>query len=186
MLTSSSHGMLSMGYPLWKKERKKKSCSPYLSNKAGKQNIKYVAVAEAAKTGSYKLKAEKMAARIKTRQDLPSPHPRALLSGVLSRHPLPQPWVNAVELVTFRSTPWRGGGRKATDMCTVKACRDQTEAVGSAPVTQGRAALAGSPPCREEVPSPCSRAAECLLPSRPLWEAAAAWIHQETSYLQDP
>lgn len=82
------------GLPLMKerKEKKKKSCSPYLSNKAGKQNIKYAVVAEAAKTGSYKLKAEKMAASIKTRQDpFLLPTPRHFSGWVLSLRPLPHP-----------------------------------------------------------------------------------------------
>lgn len=125
MLTSSLHGMLSMGYPLWKKERKKKkSCSPYLSNKAGKQNIKYVVVAEAAKTGSYKLKAEKMAASIRTRQDpLLLPTPRAfLLRGSCPSTPLPRPWVNAVRTSNFQIHTMRGWGKTTNMSHEMKAC----------------------------------------------------------------
>ena len=83
------------GLPLMKErkeKKKKKSCSPYLSNKAGKQNIKYAVVAEAAKTGSYKLKAEKMAASIKTRQDpflLPTPEARLWVGPVPPPPPTP-------------------------------------------------------------------------------------------------
>lgn len=193
--------MLSMGYPLWEKGReKKKSCSPYLSNKAGKQNIKYVVVAEAAKTGSYKLKAEKMAASIETRQDpLLLPAPKApLLGGSRPSTPLPPPWVNAIRTSNFQIHAMRGGGQRRTPnntRCTKRrhaARRNQmennvlantSEQRTTGQLEQGRAHTVQR---REEIPSPCSQAVECLLLYRLLWEAGATWIHQETSYLQDP
>lgn len=183
-----------------KERKKKKSCSPYLSNKAGKQNIKYVVVAEAAKTGSYKLKAEKMAASFKTRQDpLLLPTPKAfLLGGSCPSTPLPRPWVNAIRTSNFQIHTMRGVGkeRKTTNMWhKMKACREKKpngkKSVGQHQwIENNTAALARQTPrCvqrRKEIPSPCSQAVEFLLLYRLLWEAGAIWIHQETSYLQDP
>ena len=186
-----------MGYPLWKKEKKTKSCSPYLSNKAGKQNIKYVVVAEAAKTGSYKLKAEKMAARIKTRQDsllLPTPI-ASLLGGSCPSTPLPRPWVNAVRTSNFQIHTMRGWGKKDYEGVADNEGMQREETKGKQGVGQHQwlkstAAVARQPPHRvqrrKEIPSPCSQAVECLLLYRLFWEAGAVWIHQETSYLQDP
>lgn len=156
-----------------RKEKKKKSCSPYLSNKAGKQNIKYVVVAEAAKTGSYKLKAEKMAASIRTRQDpLLLPTPRAfLLRGSCPSTPLPRPRVNAVRTSNFQIHTMRGWG-KTTNMshemkaCTGKKPNGKKKSVSQHQWRESMAALARQTPRRvqrtEEIPSSCSRAARRL------------------------
>lgn len=65
--------MLSMGFPLWKKEKKHKLFTLFYQIRQESKILKYVAAAEAAKTGSYNWRQRKMAARIKTRQDPSSP-----------------------------------------------------------------------------------------------------------------
>lgn len=109
------------------KERKeRKSCSPYLSNKAGKQNIKYAVAAEAAKTGSYKLKAEKMAASIKSRRDpCFSPPPQHVSRVSLVPPPLSHNQeFNAVRTSNFQIHAMKGVGKETINTVhTMKACR---------------------------------------------------------------
>ena len=152
------------------KKKKKKSCSPYLSNKAGKQNIKYVVVAEAAKTGSYKLKAENMAASIQTRQDpflLPTP------AAPLWVGPAPPPLshnheLNAVRTSNFQiHTMKRGGGRRL-QTCGTRWRHAQEKKPNENRRSEPEQRQRGSPTPRADergVPSTCSPAGQRLLPS---------------------
>lgn len=127
-----------------------------------------------------------------------SPPPKHFPQVGLVPPPLPHSQeLNAVRTSNFQIHTMKGGwGQKTTNVVhKMAACRrEETKwqrKCRPAPWLQNNmAASARQTPHRvqrrKEIPSTCSQAVECLLLYRLLWEAGAIWIHQETSYLQDP
>lgn len=130
--------------------------------------------------------------QVPTRQDpflLPTPE-AFLWVGPVPPPLSPSHELNAVRTSNFQIHTMRGAGKEDCKRFAqdggMRKRRDQMKKSEERATRQLQ--RADPTPRAEErgIPSTCSPAVRCLLLYHLLWEAGAVWIHQETSYLQDP
>lgn len=189
-----------MGYPVWKKERKKKAVHLIYQIRQESKILSMLLLLRRPKQEAINWRQRKWLQGSKPgKTPYFSPPPEQLSPVGLVPPPLSHDQeLNAVRTSNFQIHTMEGWGKRGELQTRRTRWRHAEEKKPSGNKSGGRhqwlqntmAASARQTPHhvqrRKEVPSTCSQAAERLLLYRRLWEAWAIWIPRETSYLQDP